>query len=730
MGARSESTSCPACGAALPSSACFCPACGAPAPREEAAGDPLRARLEAAIGFQYRIERLLGRGGMGAVYLAHELALDRPVAIKVLLPEGDAPERRERFRREARLAARLTHPNIVPLHTFGEVGGLAYFVMGYVPGESLGTLVKRRGRLGPDEARAVLQQIADALDYAHRQGVVHRDIKPDNVLVDAETGRPMLTDFGIAKTPQAGTLLTVTGHLVGTPSYMSPEQASGRQDLDGRSDLYSLGVTGYVMLSGRLPFEGTTPSDVILQHLSREPVALRVLAPDVPPTLASAIARCLAKDPDRRWADAASLRTALASAEAPEEDSQEVRALRASVLMLVVTALGEAYAWLPRTLDPDWRPPDLLHAPLLAALCIAAVGILGMSATLKWIQKQTWPTVLRTALGAPSWWPFWYPAALRRPGDVWARLPARIRWFRAVVLAACLWFALVILPALVAITRGDDYYGRTGKRTVVGRLASASIATYKLKDFVVMPFLALNLGLIAGGTVVGSWLRRRLGPRLADPEQATHTLLEPTGHAAFWRREPFASLLEPEPVARAGETPRTPEAYVAAVARRAEALPSDRRALGQEAVAVVRALDAALRRLEGQTTLLAGGAEPEESARLEARLAALGPPSPEEPPERREMRDLLERQLGLLRDVAARVEEAKRSRGSHLERMQRLWLEMEELSTGSGNGHGDPGAAERLRTLCRDIAADIRIEDGEAPTATLGRPGDGARRSG
>ncbi len=197
-------------------------------------------------------------------------------------------------------------------------------------------------------------------------------------------------------------MLTVTGHLVGTPSYMSPEQASGRQDLDGRSDLYSLGVTGYVMLSGRLPFEGTTPSDVILQHLGREPVALRVLAPDVPPTLAGAIARCLAKDPGRRWADAASLRTALASAEAPEEDSQEVRALRASALMLVVTALGEAYAWLPRTLDPDWRPPDLLHAPLLAALCIAAVGILAVSPL-----RPSPRTRSRTSWSCPSWPSTW-----------------------------------------------------------------------------------------------------------------------------------------------------------------------------------------------------------------------------------------------------------------------------------------------------------------------------------
>jgi hypothetical protein len=729
VGGQRQNSSCPSCGAGLPPSARFCPSCGAPAPREEATDDPLRARLEAAIGFQYRIERPLGRGGMGAVYLAHELALDRPVAIKVLPPEGDATERRERFRREARLAARLNHPNIVPLYTFGEVGGLAYFVMGYVPGESLGTLVKRRGRLEPEEARSILRQVADALDYAHRQGVIHRDIKPDNVLLDAETGRPMLADFGIAKGPQAGTLLTVTGQLVGTPAYMSPEQASGRPDIDGRSDLYSLGVTGYVMLSGRLPFEGQTPADMIRQHIDEEPVALRVLAPEVPPTLASAITRCLAKDPGRRWANAASLRAALDPAEAPEEETQEVRVLRASVFTLVAAAVGEAYAWLPRAFDPGWRPPELLHGPLLALLGIAAVGFVGMSATLRWSERQSWSSIVHTALGTPSWWPFWYPAALRRPGDVWARLPARIRWFRAFVLAACLWLALVIVPALLSV-HGDDYYGRTGKQTVVGQLVLASAGKVSPKGLVIGPLLALLLGLMVVGGVVGRQLEARLGPHLADPEQATRPLLEPTGNAAFWRREPFASVLRAEPVAGAHETPRTPEAYLAAIARAAATLPAAQRPLGEAVLAAARALDASLRRVAEQSTLLAPDVDPQERARLEARLAALGPFSPEEPPERREMRGLLDRQLKLLGELAARVEDAKSSRASQLDRMQQLWVALVQLSASSAPGHGDDGAEERLRTLCRRVAADVRAGESEAPTATFDRPGGGPRGSG
>ncbi len=188
--------------------------------------DPLRAALERALGAHYEIVRLLGRGGMGAVYLARERALERTVAIKVLPPEvAVSAEAQERFRREARTAAKLTHPNIVPLHTFGEVEGMMYFVMGYVRGESLADRMRRYEKLPPDDARRILSAIADALDYAHRQGVVHRDIKPDNILLEQESGRPMLTDFGIAKAAASGETLTELGTAIGTPHYMSPEQS-------------------------------------------------------------------------------------------------------------------------------------------------------------------------------------------------------------------------------------------------------------------------------------------------------------------------------------------------------------------------------------------------------------------------------------------------------------------------------------------------------------------------
>jgi len=312
---------CPACRIELPEEARFCLRCGLAAdgsPKPEAAPDPLLPSLTKALGRQYQIERLLGRGGMGAVYLATEPALERKVAIKVLPPEsGGTSESRERFVKEARIAAKLSHPNIVPLHTFGEVDGMLYFVMGYIRGESVGARLRKQGRLPIADTRRILMEIADALSYAHSLGIVHRDIKPDNILLEEGTGRALLTDFGVAKAAWTKQMATSEGVVLGTPPYMSPEQARGETLVDGRSDIYSLGIMGYAMVAGRLPFEGATPSDLPMKHLSAEAPPLSTLAPDAPVELASALTRCLAKRPDDRWPDAATLRAALTP---PDED--------------------------------------------------------------------------------------------------------------------------------------------------------------------------------------------------------------------------------------------------------------------------------------------------------------------------------------------------------------------------------------------------------------------------
>src|SRR5215467_14049700 len=351
---------CIECGVILAPSAKFCSECGA---RVQAAPDPaidpLKEALEKSIGFQYRIERLLGRGGMGAVYLAHELALDRDVAIKVLPPDqAGAPQLRDRFKREARIAARLNHPYIVPLHTFGEVDGLVYFVMGFVTGESLASRLRREGRLEAEEARTLLVHMADALDYAHRQGVVHRDIKPDNILIDEASGFPMLTDFGIAKATLGDTQLTTAGQFMGTPDYMSPEQVSGKYEVGPASDLYSLGIVGYEMLSGQLPFEAASPMDAMTQRLTQAPRPLRSAASDLSDDLITAVNGCLQPEPAKRWSDAKSLRSALAPMDDESDDGLPGRILRLGTGIFLPTLLLLSYQVIFTQLKPDLRIPD------------------------------------------------------------------------------------------------------------------------------------------------------------------------------------------------------------------------------------------------------------------------------------------------------------------------------------------------------------------------------------
>jgi serine/threonine-protein kinase len=276
--------------------------------------DYLHDRLVAAVGDHYLIEAELGRGGMAAVYRARDVRLNRVVAIKVLPPElAFNPSVRSRFLREAQMAAQLTHPNIVPIYAVDERDGLVYFVMAFVDGESVAQQLAREGghRMPVDRAREVLAQVADALDYAHRQGVVHRDIKPDNILIERSTSRPLVTDFGIARAAAEESRLTVTGMAVGTPAYMSPEQAMGDRDVDGRSDIYSLGIVGYQMLVGETPFKASNTPAMLMKHVSEPPPPLRTRRVDVPAALASAIERALAKKPDSRWRTGAELRDAL-----------------------------------------------------------------------------------------------------------------------------------------------------------------------------------------------------------------------------------------------------------------------------------------------------------------------------------------------------------------------------------------------------------------------------------
>src|SRR2546425_6700856 len=249
-----------------------------------------------AIGGVNPLERELGRGGMGVVYLAREVRLDRPVAIKLLPPHhaGDS-HLRDRFLREARTAAKLSHPHIIPIFAVDEVGAFVFFAMAYVAGETLTERVRRRGPLPPSEAGRVLREVAWALAYAHSQGLVHRDVKPDNIMLEEATGRALVADFGIAGQVRGAAGLD-GGEVIGTPEFMSPGQGLG-EHVDGRSDMYALGIVGYFALSGKLPFEAGKATEVLAKQITEPAPPLASVAAAVPRRLAHAIDRCLEKDP-------------------------------------------------------------------------------------------------------------------------------------------------------------------------------------------------------------------------------------------------------------------------------------------------------------------------------------------------------------------------------------------------------------------------------------------------
>ncbi|HZK78704.1 MAG TPA: serine/threonine-protein kinase, partial [Gemmatimonadaceae bacterium] len=270
-------------------------------------------RLREALAQAYTIDRELGRGGMATVYLAQDIKHDRVVALKVLHPDLAVALGPDRFLREIRLAARLNHPHILPLFDSGDADGLLYYVMPYVEGESLRERLDREQQLPIEEAVHHGRAIASALDYAHRQNIVHRDIKPENVML--YEGEAMVMDFGIAKAlSQAGSdTLTQTGMMIGTPAYVSPEQAAGAMDLDGRSDQYSLACMLYEMLSGERPFTGPTPQAVMSKRFTEPPKSVRTIRPNIPENLERALTKAMSMDTDGRYKSAAMFGQALVS---------------------------------------------------------------------------------------------------------------------------------------------------------------------------------------------------------------------------------------------------------------------------------------------------------------------------------------------------------------------------------------------------------------------------------
>ncbi|MBA3258656.1 MAG: protein kinase [Gemmatimonadales bacterium] len=312
----------------------------------------LFATLQGALEPHYRLERELGRGGMGVVFLATDSALDRRVAIKVVHPELAAhPSIVRRFLAEARTIAKVRHPSIVAVHAAGAAEGLLYYVMDEVAGESLRQRLVREGRLDPREVGRILADLAAALDAAGRAGVVHRDVKPENVLLEEGTGRAMLADFGIARAMalETGDASTGQGVAVGTPSYMSPEQAAG-EEVDRRSDLYALGVVAYEMLAGHPPFQGSNRV-VVSRHIAERPVPIDKVRSDCPRPLAAAVMRALEKQPADRWQTGEELRQALAGERVFPPLRKSRRGLAAAAV-ITLAAVGTSVGLVGRSDGP------------------------------------------------------------------------------------------------------------------------------------------------------------------------------------------------------------------------------------------------------------------------------------------------------------------------------------------------------------------------------------------
>jgi serine/threonine-protein kinase len=627
----------------------------------------LRALLDSVLSHQYEIIRPLGRGGMGWVYLARERALERFVAIKVLRPElAMAEGHRERFRREARIAARLTHPGILGLHSFGEIGNLWYFVMTYVRGETLAEKVRREGFLPWTDAHRILTEMADALDCAHRNGVVHRDIKPANILLDSDSGHAILADFGISKMFGSTEHLTATGAVMGTPAYMSPEQVMGTSDIDERADIYSLGAVAYVMLTGREPFKAESAAATAYRRLVEDAIPPELIVSSIPPDLSAVVRKCMARERTERWANAKALKEALENILAADRLPSVTRDLRSFgpyALLWVIGWAGFAF------IAPSANQRTLLT---LVAL-IAPIGLVlhlwnGAGRGIRFTE------LARIALWPPEWWSMWWPRALRRQSDLWNRLPFVAKAVRIGISAS--------LPALLLLI------------LIRGKL-SADMNVF-FESWVETAEWAI---ILAGWFVValGFVWAKRTGFTL---HQSVRLLLGPTLTSPGWKDPALMRLLSPASGKVRAPVGDKPSDYLRAIRELAPHLENHGLHVTAAAESVLLAID----QCDSELAELARDAGPDEANRLSTQLEALESGGAGDTQERKELRDLVRHQLDLVRRMQGRREIVQRQRSHLVDLLKALWGAIRDVGESRDGG---PDGAQRIDALCGEIRRDL-----------------------
>jgi serine/threonine-protein kinase len=651
--------------------------------------DALLARCTAAVAGLYDIEAEIGRGGMAVVYRARDTRLRRKVALKVLPPElAFRDEVRTRFLREAEMAASLSHPHIVPIYSVNEADGLVYFAMGLVEGESLARLLSRDPRPALPTVRRILREVAGALHYAHAQGVVHRDVKPDNILLEAGTGRAIVTDFGIARAAEGDQRLTVTGIAVGTPAYMSPEQAMGEREVDGRADIYALGIVGYQMLAGELPFQATNTPAMLMKHLSERPRPLSQVRPDLPENLVHAIERALAKGRDERWPDAEAFGVALA------EDATLDVPNRRLTPRLSRPLVGVPAPRLPAPEDPleRLREDTPLPGPPLPRL------------------PRDWMFDPATREGGGE--------ALRQWREEQRRWKEAVRGKRGVVRAEMREAAVRLQEYELRLRSPEQRILGVRRRiatgiVTIGMLAVINAVTSPSFPWVLFPAIGIGFGVLrslsslwADGIPIRHVFRRPPRPEYSGEEQPLRRIEAklPAPRASTATQAVLDSVPNDVLEGPHGQAVRDAYASRAQIRSVLARLQDSEKELLPEILPTVELLVERVRTLAGALHALDADASPAALVKLRGRITE-AEALPEDAPERGRRLELLERQFKTLTDLAERRTTLAEQQEHALLVLETMKLDLMKLrSSGLRARLDDQGPlTEEMRSLARDV---------------------------